>query len=184
MIVAICGYKRSGKDTIADYLAFKYNFKKMHIADPMKDVCAILFNLNYDQLHGDLKDVKDVTWGVTPRRIMQFFGTELMQNEIQGLLPDVGRTFWIRSLCSKIKNQSTPIVIPDVRFHHEINALRHEFKNCVKLIKVINNRVEQTDDHVSEKQWLEMQEDTIILNNGAYNDLYTQIDEWMVVSRS
>jgi hypothetical protein len=181
LIVAICGYKRSGKDTIADYMAFKFNFKKVHIADPVKDACAALFNLNQEQLHGDLKDVEDPSWGVSPRRILQFFGTELMQYHIQGLLPNIGRNFWIKSFCAKISNDLvTPIVIPDVRFHHEIEYLRRTFGSSVKLIKIINDRVCHKDDHISEKEWLEMQEDTVIINNGSFDDLYTQIDTWII----
>lgn len=179
LIVAICGYKRSGKDTIADYITFKYNFKKAHIADPVKDVCATLFNLNHEQLHGNLKDVEDPSWGVSPRQILQFFGTELMQYHIQELLPNIGRNFWIKSFCAKISSDTSPIVIPDVRFHHEINHLRQTFGSSVKLVKIINDRVCQKDDHISEKEWLEMQEDVVILNNGSYDDLYTQIDSWI-----
>jgi hypothetical protein len=39
-VIAISGFKRSGKDTIANYLVSEYGFKRVSFADPLKDLCA------------------------------------------------------------------------------------------------------------------------------------------------
>ncbi len=44
-IIAICGYKRSGKDTIAQYLVKKYNYKHHKITHKLKECIKLLFDL-------------------------------------------------------------------------------------------------------------------------------------------
>lgn len=44
-IVAFSGFKFSGKDTSANYLAEKYGFKRISFADPLKDMVAMFFNV-------------------------------------------------------------------------------------------------------------------------------------------
>ena len=39
-LVAIVGKKRSGKDTLADYINSKYETKKIQLAGPIKDILA------------------------------------------------------------------------------------------------------------------------------------------------
>jgi hypothetical protein len=45
-IIAISGWKRSGKDTSANYLIDIYNCKRVAFADPLKDMVAEQFSLN------------------------------------------------------------------------------------------------------------------------------------------
>jgi hypothetical protein len=94
-IIAICGAKRSGKDVLADYLVKKYNYERLAFADPLKLTVKNLFNFDDDQLGigedkgTDKKDIIDERWGITPRAALQFFGTEIMQEKIQELLPNI-----------------------------------------------------------------------------------------------
>ena len=44
-IIAVCGYKRSGKDTIAKYLNKKYNYKHLKITYKLKECLKLLFDL-------------------------------------------------------------------------------------------------------------------------------------------
>jgi len=58
-LIGFLAKKRHGKDTSADYLVKKYNYKKLSFAKPIKDACKILFGFTDEQLYGNLKEVKD-----------------------------------------------------------------------------------------------------------------------------
>ena len=94
-IVAICGPKGAGKDALADHLVSVYGYEKIKFADVLKDAVGILFGFTREQMDdGDLKEVVDIRWGVTPRKVLQFFGTEVMQYKLQELMPNMDRNSW------------------------------------------------------------------------------------------
>ena len=83
-IISICGIKRSGKDTIAEYLIKKNNFKRYSFADPIKQGLIKMFGFTEKQMWGDTEDKEaiDPRWGISPRKMMQIVGTELFQFDI------------------------------------------------------------------------------------------------------
>lgn len=178
MLIGILGRKWSGKDTVSDYLVANHNFKKISFAQPLKDACGILFNFNHEQLHGNLKEVIDPNWGVTPRKVMQFIGTDIFRNNIDDLLPNIGDNFWVQSAMSKYAQSSTSIVISDVRFQNEINSI-HEHNGIV--IKLNRTCIKNNDDHSSEKNIDKLIADYEIMNDGTLDSLYKNIE--LIVSR-
>lgn len=178
-IFAICGFKRSGKDTVADYLVQRYGYTKVKIADPLKAACKLLFGLDDEQVDGHLKEVEDQRWGKTPREIMQFFGTDIMQYAFQSFMPELKRTFWVKNLCMKYKHTDAKLVVADLRFHHELEEFKKLNAKCM-VIKVISDKVDtSTDEHVSEREWMTIQEDVCIHNNGTLEELYAKIDSYL-----
>lgn len=173
-IVLICGRRLSGKDTLADMLVERMGYVKMHIAAPIKDAVGSLFSLTHDQLHGPLKDAVDPAWGVTPRKIMQIFGTELMQHRLSEYLPAVGRTFWIRLLIDAARNAKQNIVVADVRFLHEIVELQRAFPNKVRVVHIVRHKQERLpeDAHESECASEHLPVDARIDNNGTLEELW------------
>lgn len=122
-IIAICGAKRSGKDVLADYICGKYNYNKIRFADPLKTAARAIFNFSEEQVgDGYMKDVVDDKWGIAPRKILQFLGTEVLQYKIQELLPDVDRKLLAYTLVSKLRNDKC-YVISDMRFIHEYEEM-------------------------------------------------------------
>ena len=67
MIIGISGKKRSGKDTVADFLIQEYGFIKYGFADPIKQIAKIIFGFNEEQLYGDKKEEIDKIWKIKPR---------------------------------------------------------------------------------------------------------------------
>ena len=65
-IIGFLGKKRCGKDTSGDYLIEKYGFVKYAFADPVKQICKILFDFSEDQLYGNKKEGVDFRWYLTP----------------------------------------------------------------------------------------------------------------------
>jgi hypothetical protein len=145
-IIAICGAKRSGKDTLAHYISHKYLHTKLAFADPLKEAVNALFQFSAEQTgDSDLKDVIDKQWGITPRRALQFFGTEVLQYKIQELLPNIDRKFLANALVSRItKNDNEPYVISDMRFVHEYEAVK---KLGAFVIRVDRSSVEENYYH-------------------------------------
>lgn len=174
MIVAICGAKRCGKDTVASFLQNRMGpCRHLKISQPLKDICEIMFGWSSKQLEEDEKDHVDEKWGISPRDAMKFIGTEMMQYKIQELLPEIGRNFWIKQLVNRI-NVDENIIISDLRFVHEYLMIKEHFPNAL-IIKVVKN-MDATDIHSSEVEWKDIVEDVIIDNNGTMQELKDQVD--------
>ena len=173
-IIALCGVKRSGKDTAASYIASIFGYQHVKFAGRLKDCCKLLFNLTDEQLEGRLKEVVDPRWQQTPRRIMQFFGTELMQVEIQRLIPGLGTSFWARQLLDAHRDHC--IVISDMRFVHEADEVMQQDPNAL-IIRVEREEAPRDDPHPSEANVCQVPCHAVVVNNGSVHDLHNKIKE-------
>jgi hypothetical protein len=104
-VVAICGRKRTGKDTLAA-LFVERGFTHMKFASPLKAGLCAIFGFTENQIEGDAKDVVDPKWGVSPRLAMQWMGTDVMQHRIGDIMPHVGRGFWAMQLINRIRSEA------------------------------------------------------------------------------
>lgn len=183
LVIALCGAKRCGKDTAAHYIESVYGFEHRKVSGLLKHTLQALFGFTADQMETDLKDHEDPRWGITPRSMMQFFGTEMMQFKLQEALPSVGRNFWIRRLVEEIQRGScSKVVISDVRFHHEAAALRAAGFDVriVRISKPLGTASARREDvHVSEQEYRSLAADVELENAGDFEHLYAQIDAAM-----
>jgi hypothetical protein len=191
-IIAICGAKRSGKDVLAKYLVATRGFKKLSFAEPLKKAVRELFNFNDIQVGideenaiGDEKEIIDERWGISPRKALQFFGTEIMQHAIDELIPNTNRGFLADILLSRISCDSCDsYVISDMRFLHEYNKLKSSAKIrsliIVKISRPSINIVESAggvrDTHISENEYIDIPYDVEIINDGSISDLTDLFD--------
>jgi len=188
-IIAICGAKRSGKDVLAKHLVATRGFKKLSFAEPLKKAVRELFNFNDIQVGidednpvGDEKEIIDERWGISPRKALQFFGTEIMQHAINELIPNTNRGFLADILLSRISCDS--YVISDMRFLHEYNKLKSSAKIrsliIVKISRPSINIVEDAggvrDTHISENEYIDIPYDVEIINDGSISDLTDLFD--------
>ena len=190
MIIGICGFQSSGKDTIADLLVREYGYKKLSFASMLKDIVSLMFGWPRDRLEGLTKEDRewreqiDPWWAKTldkpmlsPRYVLQYFGTELFRNNWH---PEI----WIK-IVEKQLNNYTNVVITDCRFTNEINMLK---QNGGQIIHVHRNKPvwfdkyklgEDVDEinnlHVSEREWIRCYNDYDILNDGTIDDLYNKV---------
>ena len=57
MIIGFSGKRRSGKDTAANILIKEFGFKRMSLADSLKEICSDAFEIDLSYFHDDnLKD--------------------------------------------------------------------------------------------------------------------------------
>jgi hypothetical protein len=174
-IIGILGQKRNGKDTIADYLVSNNNYEKKAFAEPIKELCKVLFNYSDDQLHGESKEEEDEYWKITPRETFQFVGTEFGRNLLPKYLPWVGENFWVLKLMKYCQNNSNKnICIPDVRRQNEAAAIK---ENGGFIIKVVKPDIKSNDNHISETEVDEIPYDYLIINDGSLEELYQKIKD-------
>jgi len=196
MIIGLVGKKRSGKDTVADWLVKYAGFIKYSLADPMKKACKEIFLFSDEQLWGDKKEEIDEALGVTPRKILQVFGTELFQYDIYKHIPELAnkippRKLWINrfvrwykrnehskwtyNFVTKMERYCFDVVISDVRFPHEAE----EIKKLNGMIIRIERDLPNVDKHASETEMEDIKEDFKILNDGTIDDLYKKIKKFL-----
>lgn len=190
-IIAICGAKRSGKDVLAEHLVQKYNYKRISFAEPLKIAVKGLFNFEDNQVGigedtgDDRKDIVDERWGITPRAALQFFGTEMMQEKIQELLPNMKRNFFANTLVNHINNakEDTKFVISDLRFIHEyemlLNISNINIKDIlvVRVIRPSKDRIKDPVPHISELEYTSIPYDIIMINNGSIEDYINRFEK-------
>lgn len=166
-LIGLIGRARSGKDTVAGYLARRHMFAHIAFADPMKQMLEAAFG----DLFRDGDREKPIDWlGKSPRQLMQTLGTEWGRNQVH---PEL----WVMLTEQKVKNAvefNLPLVISDVRFYNEANMI---LKHGGELWFVSRNTSEQVNPHSSETaDWGRWPLKTIE-NNGSLEELYLKVEE-------
>lgn len=199
MIIGVCGFIGSGKDTVADYLVNFHEFRRESFADSLKDSVAAVFGWDRKMLEGRTKQSRewreevDRWWAdrlsmptLTPRWVLQYWGTEVCR-----------RTFhddiWIASIENKLRQSSDSIVISDVRFPNEIKSIKNLggkiiwvirdelpswYDTAVKAVAGSNHHINEMKDlgiHSSEWAWVGIDFDHVIRNDSSIDDLYTKV---------
>lgn len=195
LIIGICGFQGSGKDTFSDFLVKNYQFKKITLAGATKDVLADIFGWDRKLLEGDTKvsrefrETIDQWWseklgieGFTPRKALQMVGTDLFRKHFNS-------DIWIHIVEKKIlneitKNPDSKIIISDCRFPNEIKLI----KNLgAKLIHIQRNKPEWFDRyklgldceevsklHESEKSWIREEFDYVVENSSKQIEIFEE----------
>lgn len=173
MIIGLSGLKYSGKSTVAKILCEKYNFIEYSFADPLKRGLIEMLGLSYNQLYVNKESI-DPYWNVTPRKLLQTIGTELMRDHLPKLIPEM-KDIWIKRMEKSIQSRSNKnIVISDCRFIDEACFIRNK-NGCIIRINRPSDIV--NDLHESEK--LDFDCDYNIYNSGTIQDLEKSISHIM-----
>jgi hypothetical protein len=188
-IILLVGKKRSGKDTIGDYLVKKYGYVKLALAEPIKQICKTIFGFTDEQCYGDtLKEVIDERWGITPRKAFQYIGTEIFRNKniMNPLIKNIDDNFWIKCLHEQIESnikKGLNVVITDVRFQNEedgINKLAEKIGVNCKSIKISRPNLLINDEHESEKNIDSIMTNYKIINSTTIQELYNKLDNLFI----
>ena len=205
MIIGICGFIGSGKDTIADYLVNLHHFRRESFANTLKDAVSAVFGWDRTMLEGRTQQARewreqvDPWWAerlgmphLTPRWILQNWGTEVCRKNFHD-------DIWIASLENKLRASTDDIVISDCRFPNEIAAIKKAGGRVVRVVRgaepewygaaVSSNRgpngnstwalsgrkLEKLGIHASETAWVGTRFDAVLDNNSTLEDLYQQV---------
>lgn len=199
MIVGICGFIGSGKDTVADYLVNFHEFRRESFAGTLKDAISAVFGWDRTLLEGRTKEARewreevDEWWAnrldmptLTPRWVLQYWGTEVCRKAFHD-------DIWIASVENKLRNSRDNIVISDCRFPNEIHSIREsggkifwvkrgELPEWYQTAIDANNgnitamnKLKAAKVHASETSWVGTEFDAEIDNNGSIDELYQQV---------
>jgi len=183
-IILLSGPKRCGKDTFANYLEKNYDYVHVKITTKLKECIKLLFDLKDNDLE-EIKELVNPEWKTTPRKMMQFIGTEIFQYKIQELLPNIERNFWIKSLLNnELINKLTSInnyriVISDLRFIHELEEIK-KINIPFYHIRINNPKLNyEYDSHISENEIYNINYNFKIDNDSDLYNFYLKIDNIM-----
>jgi len=205
MIIGVCGFIGSGKDTVADYLTNFHEFRRESFANSLKDAVAHVFGWDRTMLEGRTKQAREwreqvVPWwstrlgmpDLTPRLMLQLWGTEVCRRAFHD-------DIWIASLENKLRNSTDDIVISDCRFPNEIKSIKdaggiivwvkrgelpewYDWAVSANAGDVANftwatskSKLEKVGIHASETAWVGTKFDAELDNNGTIDDLFEQV---------
>lgn len=115
MLVGIIGLSGSGKSTFAKQL-LEDGYTEVQIAETVKGVVCYLYNLRREQLEDPAFKANGNLGGNTPRKVLQYIGTEIGRK----LDPNL----WI-SRAIATANLYQDVVVTDIRFPNELLAIHH-----------------------------------------------------------
>jgi hypothetical protein len=207
MIIGVCGFINSGKDTIADYLTNFHGYRRESFASTLKDAVSQVFGWDRTMLEGRTKQARewreqvDPWWAerlhmptLTPRWILQYWGTEVCR---AGFHDDI----WIASLENKLRHSQDDVVISDCRFPNEIKAIKNAGGQVIRVTRGLepkwyeaavsvnrgangnstwalsHRKLEKLGIHASETAWVGTQFDAVLDNNNTVDDLYQQVND-------
>lgn len=125
-----------------------------------------------------IENIRSVALGKafsTPRKIVQFIGTEVVRQQIDS-------EFWCLALAEEMKAYDK-VVIPDVRFPEERECIR---AHRGEILLIDRDFVEEsTDTHISEGSLGHPAVySKVFSNNSSIDELHLAIDEWYAKKRS
>jgi hypothetical protein len=186
MLIGVVGLIGSGKDTVSKRLEQKHGFRRDSFAKSLKDAVSAMFNWDREMLEGNGDDSRqwreqpDEFWSkkfgktVTPRWVLQHFGTEVMRQHMHDAI-------WIDSCLSRYDGK--PTVISDTRFQNELKTIK-ENKGQIILVKrgelPTREQMQDKGAHKSEWDWMGWNFDHVIENDGTKEDLYKKVDDLIV----
>lgn len=155
-LLGVAGVKFSGKDTVGDYYVNNHGYIKLHYADPLKDILKTLFKFKDDQLNGNKKEVVDERINKTPREILQYVGTDLFRNQMEKIIPEIGKDFWLFVMKNAIneireKNPEAKIIITDIRYPNESEFIRSLGGEVIKIKSINKTSNNNYSNHESEQ---------------------------------
>lgn len=143
--IAIMGKAGAGKDLVADYLRDWHGFEKFTFADGLYNICRDYYNM----------ETKD-------RALLQDVGAKMRE---------VDSNVFVNRLFNKMKNcESDKIVVSDVRFINEYNALRDAGFIFLRVEASLETRIKR----IQERDHVEVDEEYI--NRIQNNPIETQCD--------
>jgi hypothetical protein len=186
LLIGLSGKAGSGKSTAADYLTERYGYVQFAFAGALKEIVQTAFRFTAEQMTSG-KEVIDPRVGKSPRWCLQHFGSAFRE-----VWPEV----WIYNLRQEILdflaiNGQHPIVVTDVRFRDEAEALRRMEAVLVRLRRPEGHRLEACATgimgHASEidldgwEGWWAGQGNHVIDNNGTMDNLYWRLDTVLAI---
>lgn len=171
--LALLGRARSGKDTLAARLVESHGYTRVAFADPLKRMAEEISPLvpTSNGVHVRLATlIADVGWEYAKdrypevRRLLQWMG-----HTVRDLDPD----FWVRVALGAVEAAPGPVVVTDVRYPNEAEALR---ARGFRMVRVIRPGQDFVSSHTSETALDRYPPDVCLVNAGSLAELHIRAD--------
>ena len=177
-IIGITGKANAGKTTAANYIADKYDFRRVAFADPLKkglaEFTGLPLRMFYDQ---NIKNIDIPEYNNTSLRyMMQFVGTECFRDNF-------GINFWVNRMLLEIENLDKEgvdnIVIDDIRYQEESEMVKELGGYVIFITRPDENAIRSS--HRSEA--LDVKYDYHVDNDGDLAKLFADVDTLIATSK-
>ncbi len=184
MLIAFSGFKTAGKDAAAAVLINEYGFKKIALADPVRDL-AYAINPIIESGEDEFF-LRPATPTIRLRDLIDKFGWDYCKNEypeVRRLMQAVGteggrnlfgENFWVDQLgnrVSDLNSDDSRYVLTDARFRNEGEFVQN---NGGTLVWIDRPGLEP-DGHASESGELREIADYIIRNDSTIEELQEDV---------
>lgn len=179
MVIGLCGFAGSGKTTVAKYLVNEFKFKQLNfkdglVAEMKENLPDVLKELALLEIKE--KDIKKGGYLIEKlfedkppimRALMRNYGTEVRRKD--------NKNYWVDQWVQKAKEVGGNIVVDDVRFDNELQAV----KNMGGIIiRVTRDDITSAGSHSSETEQVNFKEDFVVQGTlGLPLKLYQQINQ-------
>jgi len=177
MLIGFCGVPGSGKTysalkMISYYSSFGSGLTKLFscsLSEKIKHITLELFSSwNYRHIRGDLKEIVDPKYDISPRKVQQIVGKSLME---------ISSTLWSDLLFESVDNKGVDyrndngvlVTVDDVRFPQDFDAIKSRNGTMIGIIpgKSYEELGEETMNYETEKHTSGLIEkcDFVLTNN-------------------
>jgi hypothetical protein len=185
VILGITGTIGSGKSTVADYLYDRHNFQEYMFAEPLKKI-AEEFGFEQHQIYGTQEQKLEVNefWGISCRKFLQVFGSEICRNTLPKYLPDMkfnNTTVWVRLFekwMQECRDDELDVVVSDVRYEDESKSITAMGGFIIRVVRPgVDTLIKDvTQTHASELQANKITPHAIINNDSDLPTLYKKLE--------
>ena len=183
-IFLISGFKRAGKDFIAEYMNDKLvGSNIISFAKPMKIILAKTLGITLEEV--ELFKNEPEGYGVEVkaypnnqnqvvikytnlREMLQLFGTEAMK-------PLFGDNVWAELAENRARRMGGTIIIPDFRFTCETDVWDEELYDVIE-VRIQDDKIASTDMHASETELNTHTFDYYINNTEKNESVFESVD--------
>jgi hypothetical protein len=178
MLIATVGKARTGKDTFAEMLAEELfditqtKFTLMAYATEIKLRVQRDFDLSYDQLWGDQKEVEDKRYP-KPNSSAFWTGREILQSYGQ-FFRMIDSDFWVNNLFNVIdEKEYSNVIITDVRHPNEAGPVKERGGYVIRVTSDRENKQNiHGAQHISETAMDDYEDiDFTVVNNQGLSEL-------------
>lgn len=163
-LIGILGRSRSGKDTVANIISKLYpNYVICRFAQPIKNALQEIYNFTPEQLEDDQKELVDPRYNISPRQAMQEMTYFYLNKHGAGFFSD--------KLFSQFDNKNNQIIIPDVRYEHDIHQIHKRGGIILKITRPSLKLQHSVENNINE-----LKGDYELVNDGTIKDLEEHIN--------
>jgi len=168
LIVGVLGRSRVGKDTFAKVVCENPHYRVKRLAAPLKQAVTALYGFTPEQLEGAEKEDVDMRWNIRPR--------DAMIQLTQDTMAFMGRDFFTRRFWDvQDHDHDHGIIIPDVRYEHDLGWIRMRGGIIVKIVRNHESQpLHEAENHIDAINDVDM----TFENNGSLLEFEKSVRDW------